>query len=95
MVDVRFSSSSLSEETLTDIETYLTAHLIAIGKERQALDEKIGDVQVKFQGQFTQGLKLTTYGQMVLTLDTTGAFANEGKRRVTIKAIGQVNQDTL
>lgn len=85
------SSSGLDSDTLENIELYLAAHIIAIGKERQALHEKVGPSSVIYQGKFGEGLKSTTYGQMVLTLDSTGKLANVGKQRAKIRAINQVN----
>ena len=92
MVTERLGSEGLSADLLKDIESFLTAHLIAIGKERQAIDERIDNIQASYQGVFGEGLKSTTYGQMVLTLDTTGLFAKAGKTAATIRSIYQVDQ---
>lgn len=95
MVTELLDGQGLSTATLKNIESYLTAHLIAIGPERQAMEEYIDKARVKYQGEFGKFLQMTTYGQMVLTLDTTGKFANQGKRRVKAKAIGQVKDYTV
>lgn len=89
--DNKLSGKGLTEEVLTDIETFWTAHIIAMGKERQAKSEKIGDVQVQYQGEFGEGLRMTTYGQMVLMLDTTGTLANAGLKKARIWSISQNN----
>lgn len=89
MVTTIVGSSSLTEEELTDIETWLSAHIIAIGKERQALSERVNDIWITYQGKFGEGLKTTTYGQMVLMLDSTGNFARAMKMKVQIDAIPQ------
>lgn len=79
----------LSDAVLSDIVTWLTAHYIAIGHERQTEEERVDDVWVVHQGQFGEGLHSTTYGQMVLTLDSTGSFAKAIKGKMRIKAIPQ------
>jgi hypothetical protein len=89
MVTSVLPTSSLSEAVLTDIETWLTAHLIAIGKERQTKDERVGDVWVKYNESKGQFLLSTTYGQMVLFLDSTGSFQSSSKLRASITAIKQ------
>ena len=46
MVTTIVGSTTLSSETLTDIEMWLTAHVIAIGKERQAKSERVNDIWI-------------------------------------------------
>lgn len=87
MVTNVLGSSELGSSTLTEIERWLTAHLISISWERQATDEKLGEASIKYAGVFGEGLKSTTYGQMVLMLDTSGLMANVGKRSARIRAI--------
>ena len=41
------------------------------------------------QNQYGEFLKMTTFGQQVLFMDTTGNFANSGKQEISIKAIPQ------
>ena len=94
-VDANLVDKGLSDGVLMDIETYLTAHLIAIGSGRQATSEKVGSVQVQYGGKFGEGLKATTYGQMVLMLDTTGTLEKVGLKKARIRAIRQVNPDNL
>jgi hypothetical protein len=77
----------LGATTLKEIERWLTAHLIAITKERTATEEKLGEASIKYAGVFGEGLKSTSYGQMVLQLDTCGGFANLGKKAASIKSI--------
>lgn len=87
MVTANLSDQSLSDETLEDIECWLTAHLIATTKERFTTAEKIGDASVNYAGVFGEGLKSTNYGQMVLMLDTSGTMHTAGKRKVYFKTI--------
>lgn len=80
----------LAADLLKDMETWLTAHLIAIGKERQPLSEKVGDIWLTFEKIGASGfLEQTTFGQMVLFLDTTGNFQRSSLKRASIRAIKQ------
>lgn len=92
MVTNVLGGESLTEEVLTDIETFLTAHLIAIGKERQTREERVGDVWIRFNENKGQFLLSTTYGQMVLFFDTSGKFQSASKMRASIQAIKQEDE---
>ncbi len=89
MVTNVLGASGLDVDLLKDIETYLAAHLINIGKERQASEEKVKDFSIKYTGKYGEFLKMTTFGQQVLFMDTTGNFANSGKQEISIKSIPQ------
>jgi len=69
------------------IETYLAAHLINISRERQAAKESAGTADIQYTGKYEMGLMMTSYGQMVLSLDTSGTFASLGKRTIKIQAV--------
>ena len=75
--------STMKEE----IERWFTAHMLASTLCRTTITEKIGEVAVKYTGEFRENLSSTPYGQMVLQLDTTGKMANIGKRRASMYAI--------
>lgn len=87
LVDSVFANCSLSEDVLKDIETYLTAHIIASTKERQGSEEEAGTAKIKYTGKFGEGLSSTTYGQTALLLDTCGQLQNLGKKVASIKAV--------
>lgn len=87
LMNEHLSTDDLPKDRLTDIETWLTAHFLAVSKDRQAEQEKIGEASVKYQGKFDKFLHSTTYGQMVLTLDTTGKLANLGKGHANMTAL--------
>jgi len=80
-------SASLTDAQLEDIEMWLTAHMISVSRHRQTAAETIDDVTVKYTGYWSKQLESTSYGQMVLMLDTTGLMGNVGKRAAWIKAI--------
>ncbi len=83
------SSAGFTDAVLKDIETWLAAHFIAITKERQTEEERVDDIWVLHQGKFGKGLQGTTFGQMVLMLDTSGSFATTGKQKMKFIAIPQ------
>lgn len=83
---------SISENLLTEIEKWLAAHLISISRERFSVEEKVGDAQIKYAGKYMEGLKATSYGQMVLVLDTSDSFATTQKKQIKFLAIQQVEK---
>jgi hypothetical protein len=72
---------------LKEIERWLAAHMITITRERQAKSEGAGGASIVYSENFGEGLKATTYGQMVLTLDTTGLMASLGGRQPQLFAV--------
>lgn len=95
MVTRTIGTEGLADATLKDIETWLTAHLIAVGKERQTLSEKVGDIWIQYEKRGGKGfLEQTTYGQTVLFLDTSGKFQKTSLKRASITAIKQ-NTDEM
>lgn len=88
--DVFEDDSDLSSQQLEDIECWLTAHMVAAGPQRSTStkEEKVGDAAVTYTGRFGSFLESTTYGQMVLILDTTGKMSRYiGKSGASIYAI--------
>jgi len=81
------SNSGLSTEVLKEIERWLSAHMIAVTRERVAVSETAGPASTKYANVFGEGLKSTPYGQMVLELDTTGSMLAAGKASFTFKAV--------
>lgn len=77
----------LDSTRLKDIERFLTAHLIMVTKDRMGTKERVGDAEVSYPNIFGPGLNASTYGQMVLQLDSTGTLANLGKKVISITAI--------
>ncbi len=87
VTDVLGSSSGLSSGLLEDIEKWLAAHLLAMSPyERQATKQKIDDAEDTY-GKVGLRLDNTTYGQMVLVLDTSGSFTDLGKTKASINAV--------
>jgi hypothetical protein len=81
------SDTTASEAFLKEIERWFTAHMISSTLERTTITEKIGEVSVKYAGEFKQNLSSTPYGQMVMQIDVTGKMNNLGKRKASIYAV--------
>jgi hypothetical protein len=92
IVTRQLSGEGLTTALLTDIETWMTAHLISIGMERQPKEEKVGDIWLKFKESPDGFMNLSTYGQMVLFLDTSGKFQNSAKQRISFSAVKQIQE---
>lgn len=76
-----------TEEHLTELERWLTAHMIASTLSRMAEKEKVGQAEITYMGKWGEMLKSTPYGQVLLTLDTSGKLGKVGKRGVSMYAI--------
>lgn len=88
VVDKVFESDSeISDTLLEEIECWLTAHMLASTLHRSTTNESLGDASVTYTGSFGEGLKSTPYGQMVLSLDTSGKMLRQGKQVASIYAI--------
>jgi hypothetical protein len=88
MIDKVFENDSdVTDELLTELERWLTAHLLSSTLTRMAAKEKIGDAEITYTGKWGELLKSTPYGQMVLILDITGKIANTGKMAARMYAI--------
>ena len=87
-IDQIFSEdTSVGTVLRKEIERWLTAHMIASTRHRMASEEKIGDAAVVYTGKWGTGLNSTSYGQMVLQLDTSGLMAKTGKLGASVYAI--------
>jgi hypothetical protein len=87
VTEVIGTSSSISEALKTEIEKWLTAHMIASTRERMAKKAKAGSASIEYLGEDGLKLESTPYGQQVLVLDITGKFAKLGKKSVDITAV--------
>lgn len=85
--DVFENSTELSSAQLEDIELWLTAHMIASTLHRQTSKDTVGDASVTYTGKWNKRLESTSYGQMVLVLDTTGLMGNVGKKAASMRAV--------
>jgi hypothetical protein len=73
MVDGYLLNTDLDEETLTDIERYLSAHVLSV-QDMRVKSVGVDVLSESYQGQWGFGLKGTSYGQMAILLDTSGTL---------------------
>jgi hypothetical protein len=92
MVTNFLNGSGLTAAELKDIETFLTAHIIAITKERQTKEERVGDIWVKYYDNPTGWLESTSYGQTAMMMDTSGLLQKQSKKRASFVSINQVDR---
>jgi len=81
------SSTEIGDGLKKEIERWLTAHMIATTRERMALEEGAGGARIKYTGDYGKNLESSPYGQMVLTLDSTGKMASLGGKTAKMIAI--------
>lgn len=81
------SGTNLAESTLKEIERWLSAHLIAISRERQSKKESAGKAAIEYAGAWGEGLKMTSFGQTAIALDSTGTLSNLSMKQITFFAI--------
>lgn len=89
---VNSCGSNLSEDCLTQIETYLAAHFAAVTENTLSLkSEKDGccDSSVVYGFEFGEGIKGTTFGQMANTL-SGGCLAEFDKTPISLWSIGSL-----
>ncbi len=94
IVDTALGSTDLSADLLTEVEKWLSAHLIAITKTRQAESKKVGEATDKY-GRLGMNLNSTTYGQTAQVLDISGSLAKMGLKATSIEAIPSFDDSPL
>ncbi len=78
-VDTHLLSAGLPDPILTKIELYLAAHLVALTEEKGGVTRsKMGDADESYANVYKDGFRSTRYGQMALTLDSSGTLASLG-----------------
>jgi len=71
-------SNALGDGTtpvLKEIERWVTGHMIAVTRERQAKKEEAGGAKIEYTGTYGEFLRMTSYGQMALSLDISGKLS--------------------
>lgn len=82
--------TDLTDAHKAEVERWLSAHLIASTRERQAKQEGAGGANITYQGETgIAGLSGTMYGQQAMLLDTTGKLAlSDGvKKQASVYAV--------
>ncbi len=81
LVDTYLAQAGLPIALLATIETWLTAHFMAVA-DPQVTKKDLGDTSVTYaHGTLGKGLESTSYGQQVLLLDTSGTLIGVGTRK--------------
>lgn len=89
LIDEVFATTELSADRLTDIELYLSAHLVALTEEGGGVvAQRIGSTSVQYAQLRGDNLKLTRFGQIALALDTTGVLASSAKEKARFQGFG-------
>jgi len=94
IVEDELVGTVLSADRLVQIELYLAAHFTSIMIERGQLRRTgTGDATEVYAGKFTQGFGLTRYGQMAMSLDTTGTLSDlssavDAKKKALFENVG-------
>jgi hypothetical protein len=78
-------STDLADNTLEEIERYLTAHFLSL-KDQRVQAEKVDVLSVTYQGKTGMYLEATQYGQMAIMLDTSGTLSKIAKDGVAVAA---------
>ena len=68
------ADGDLSDETLKEIERWLSAHMVAVSKDRVLKEAGASGAEAKWAGSWGEELSSTQFGQMVLMLDTTNTL---------------------
>ena len=100
MVDPNLIGKGLSDVVLTEIEKWVSAHLIKSTKERQPQEIEIGDAREKYgsfgkYGSIGEGLATTSYGQIATLLDTSGTLENMSKEKASMSCIPEFDDSEL
>jgi len=88
-VTAALGAKGLSDALLAEIEMWMSAHMIVSTRERQSKKEQAGTAMIEWAGKWGEGLLGTTYGQMAVTLDSSGTLnaIAKGKSFAWMKAI--------
>jgi len=76
VVDDQLADSGLSDNTLKNIELYLSAHFAAL-KYRMPINITLGEAQDDYKNMIKTGYFQTIYGQQAISLDTTGTLKTD------------------
>lgn len=91
LVDNVLGAASLPDAVKKEVERWLAAHMVASTKERVSKKEGAGGAYVEYAGDLGAGLSSTPYGQMAVSLDSSGLLAayTGGKKIASLRAIKQ------
>lgn len=85
LVTAILEGKNLTDELMENIERWLTAHMIASTRDREAIMQKAGPAEQRFSDIFEKRLDSTSYGQMAIALDPTGGLFDLSVQRRPIR----------
>jgi hypothetical protein len=91
IVDTYLANQSLGAELLKEIERWLAAHLLAMSKDPRERNVRVGEAEVRYTGNFGKGLEATTFGQVVLSLDSTGKLSNLNRPKALFTVLSEAD----
>jgi hypothetical protein len=86
-IQQNLGTSDLGVEILEQITKWFAAHMVFSSRERLSIKEEAGTAKIEYAGSYGAGLQSTPYGQMVLTLDTTGFMASLAGKKIKFKSL--------
>jgi hypothetical protein len=92
IVNEYLSNQNMSAALLKELERWLAAHLLAMSLDPQDRNVRIGETEVRFEGQFGYGLDHTRFGQVVKTLDSSGNLANSSKPKALFTVLSETDE---
>ncbi len=95
LVDDIVEKSGHDADRLRLIETWLAAHFYTV-RDPRTTDEKAGTVSASYQSAVDLNLNTSHYGQMAMTLDSSGLLraTSKIKRKVSVSWLGKAEGDT-
>ena len=69
-----FRDKVIDTVTREELKVWLTAHYIAVTRQRVSTKEAAGGASIEYAGVYGAALESTPWGQTVMALDTTGAL---------------------
>lgn len=91
---VAAADSSLAAAVLEEIECWLAAHFTAM-RDQQAVKSTVGPTSFTYGGKTGMGLEFTRFGQVAMSLDSTGTLAklNKNLMKASFQSQGYTAQD--
>lgn len=84
-----YTGVAITDDLYNEVKRWLTAHLIALTRERVSVKEEAGGAKIEYGGAFGEGLMATPYGQTAVGLDSTGRLGElAGKGGIYFQSLG-------
>lgn len=87
LVENLLVGQGLGEETLTEIEKYLTAHFMTLLEPKAHSEQIDTEYRVTYQGQTKMRLEASFYGQTALLLDSSGSLQRASEELKSVRFV--------